>query len=122
MTDQNPHSADDSARIRASLTETLWTDSDGEAMPIETVVDQVADVSRKLKDELECGDFASARESLDRLNGLYPELNVPIDLATDPAVHNPLVDAYEAAVELRIEAQSRIGLGADEQAKGRADA
>lgn len=75
----------------------------------ETLIAQVAVVSRKLEDELERGDYVAARVSLDVLIPLCGRLNDPIDDATDPAERNPLIDVYEAAVELRIRAQTRIG-------------
>jgi hypothetical protein len=84
------------------------------------LIEQVASVSRNLEGELARGDYVSARASFGRLIGLYPELKVPMELATGPAVRDPLIDVYEAAVELRIKTAGILG-AVEQQAEGRND-
>lgn len=93
-----------SAEAIAAFLRAAGLDLDEDPPPTDVLIQQVADVSRDLEDELARSDYVSARTSFNRLLNLYPELKIPIDLATDPAVRDPLIDVYEAAVALRIKA------------------
>lgn len=115
---EGPYTEDGGAFLRA---EAVAEFADSTVPTAEEVIAQVSEISRRLEGELERGDYASARASWDKLIGTYPALKDDIDLSTDPAVREPLLDVYEAAVELRIRAAGILDR-AEERDDGQSDA